>query len=336
MKRQYNILGGAATVFALCLLAVQIHAGLEYTAGETTAVRNGIIAAMVTVAFLPIFVELAKLVSKFVRFVLVLGLFALLAYSLPATIGRVGETKEVKALGATDAVTLTAEVASIKKTLLYAAPQMEKECLGSPDPLPPKGWPECRRTRGTVKALMTERDRIEKQLREMGNARLGDTSSKTVAWALSPLGLSETAIRNGTGIAYGVGLEIVISALFSLAVASFRIAAGATVTNAPVVSSLPRGGRSMPAPLPTPAPTAPAPALEPATPRAGKKTRDEALADLRLLLKAGQVPGSQQELVERWGLDAKSTVSKWFAHWEAHGQVPLRVSEGRCKTVAAD
>jgi hypothetical protein len=85
-------------------------------------------------------------------------------------------------------------------------------------------------------------------------------------------------------------------------------------------------------------PLAPKPIVQD-TPRGGGvikvRNRDDALADLRTLLKAGQVPESQDWLAGRWGV-SKGATSKWLSHWESTGQLPgNRMAEGRRKTVVA-
>ncbi len=323
MKTRYYLLAGTAILFALSLLALQIVGGLEYTSGASDYTRASMIAAMVTVAVLPAFIDAAWRTSKLLAVCLFVGFVAFLAYSLPASIGRIGEVKESKALAATDAAALTAELASVRKTLGYAEPDMERECAGAPEPLPPNGWPECRRKRGTVKALATERDRLQGRLREMGTARLGDTSSQMLAWALAPLGISEETIRKGSGMALPIGLEVVIASLLALAAAAVR--KGNAVRPAATVQtvSVPRQPRQD----------------EPEPPRGGGgnpvMSRDDALADLRTLLKAGQVPESQDWLAARWGV-TKSCCSKWLYRWETEGELPgNRLAAGRKKTVVA-
>ena len=62
-------------------------------------------------------------------------------------------------------------------------------------------------------------------------------------------------------------------------------------------------------------------------------TRDEALADLATLVRAGQHPESQDWLADRWKV-TKGCTSKWLRHWEAAGQLPgNRQPEGRRKMV---
>jgi len=62
-------------------------------------------------------------------------------------------------------------------------------------------------------------------------------------------------------------------------------------------------------------------------------TRDEALADLTTLVKAGHHPESQDWLAARWSVQ-KGTISKWLRHWETAGQLPgNRQPDGRRKMV---
>ncbi len=87
-------------------------------------------------------------------------------------------------------------------------------------------------------------------------------------------------------------------------------------------------------------PPPPAPPIDdkapPSTGGTRPKSRDEALADLRTLLQAGQSPPSQEWLKDRWHVGSKGTISKWLAHWESTGELPgNRLIEGRCKTVVS-
>lgn len=73
----------------------------------------------------------------------------------------------------------------------------------------------------------------------------------------------------------------------------------------------------------------------PATPRGGMTVdeRSEALADLKALLsRRAEVP-SQDWLASRWGR-SKTWVSLRLREWEDAGEIPSRVSAGRCKTFA--
>jgi hypothetical protein len=214
MKAKYYTLAGAAIAFAGSLLALQITGGLEYTAGASTYTVASMVGAMITVAILPVFIHLAGHLSRVLQAVLFVGFAAFLVYSLPATVGRVGEVKEGKALAARDASSLQAELASLSQTLAYARPAMETECHGAPNPLPsdPARWPECRRKRGTVTAVEAQHAKLSKELREMGTTRLGDVGSDLLSWATGGK-LAAESIRKGSGLGLPFGLEIAIWAL---------------------------------------------------------------------------------------------------------------------------
>lgn len=324
MANRYYVLAGCAILFGTALLVLQVIGGLEYTQGASDYVRASMVAAMVTVALLPIFIDQVWRVSKALSLCLFIGFVAFLAYSLPASIGRIGEVKEAKVLAADDAATLKDQLDDVRKTLKFAEPDMERECAGAPDPLPSdvNRWPECRRKRGSVKAFTNERKRLETALASMGTARLGDTSSQMLAWALAPLDISEETIRKGSGMALPIGLEVVIFSLFGAASVAIRkagqIRPRQAVATVVAMESEPQ---------------------EPEQPSGGDggkaMSRPDALADLRLLLKAGHNPPSQDWLAERWGV-SKSCVSKWLARWEDEDVLPAhRIAEGRCKSVVA-
>lgn len=65
------------------------------------------------------------------------------------------------------------------------------------------------------------------------------------------------------------------------------------------------------------------------------KSKAEALADLKMLLKVGQSVPSQDWLRERWQLQSKGTVSKWVTEWETDGLIPTRTRAGKCNTILA-
>jgi hypothetical protein len=215
MKGIYYVGAGAAIVGAGCLLALQIVGGLEHTAGASLYTVASTIAAMVTVAVLPVFIHLAAKVSKPIAVVLTLGFAGFLAYSVQATVGRTGEIKEVKALGKDDAGRIQAELANVKQTLAWAQPDLEKECrvVG----------PECKRKGKTVDALIAEQVRLNDDLRKLGTSRLGDIGSSTVAWALAGH-VSEETIRRASPLGLVLGLETVIWGLVWLATSAIQTA----------------------------------------------------------------------------------------------------------------
>lgn len=315
MRLLYLLFGVGATVFAGVLLALQIVGGLEYTKSGTLYTQASMVVAMVTVALLPIFIHAAWKMSRAISLVLFIGFVAFLAYSLPANIGRLGETKEVKALAAADAVTIQAQIADLDKTLRFAEPDMASECKGAPEPVTPPAWPECRRKRGSVEAFRSQRAALAKQLADIGNDRLGDMGSDTTAWLLTVTGIDATTVRKGSVVAFALGLEVAIFGLVWLAAMSF--------------------GRCW-HPVAKPVEVRVTPAAEHKSvppPKGGTMTKLEAERDLVMLLALGKPISSQDELAERWGV-GKGTASKWLSDWEERGLV-TRAQYGRCKQIVA-
>lgn len=206
-----------AALGALALLALQIMGALEYTAGGTLYTQASMVGAMVTLAILPLFIEAARRQGALIiAGALGVSFLAFLVYSTPATIGRTGEVKEAKVIAAADQEALRAELASIRQTLSWARPDMATECAGAPVPLPPSGWPKCRRATGTVTALSERQDKLESSLSRAGPA-MGDLGSETVAWALTPLGVGQETVRRLGLLGFGLGLDMVIWSLVAFA-----------------------------------------------------------------------------------------------------------------------
>lgn len=204
----------AALVSAAALLGLQIVGGLEYTEGGSLYTRASMIAAMVTLAGLPVFLYLAVRSGQWiVASAFGIAFAAFLAYSLPATTGRTGEIKEVKANAATDLALVKAELASITKTLNWARPDMLSECAGAPNPLPPNGWPKCRSKTGTVTALEDRQAKLEAELKAGKAVETGDLGSDIWAWALAPLGVTAETVRKVSVLAFAIGLDFVIWSL---------------------------------------------------------------------------------------------------------------------------
>jgi hypothetical protein len=220
MKGLYDVGAGAAIVGAGCLLALQVIGGLEHTAGASFYTVASTIAAMVVVAVLPVFIHFAAHLSRGLAVVLMVGFLGFLAYSVQATIGRTGEYRESKALGKNDAGRIQAELASVKQTLAWAQPDLEKECkvVG----------PECKRKGKTVDALIAEQVKLNADLRSLGSSRLGDIGSTTVAWALAGH-VSEETIRKASPLGLVLGLETVIWGLVWLSTIAIQKGMGPIV-----------------------------------------------------------------------------------------------------------
>jgi hypothetical protein len=213
MKSIYYVGAGAAIVGAGCLLGLQIMGGLEYTAGASAYTTASMVAAMVTVAVLPVFIHLASHISKTIAAVLFVGFLGFLVYSVPATLGRIGEVKEAKTLGKHDAEHIRAQLEDVKRTLSFAQPDLVKECrvVG----------PECRRKQTTVDALIKESIKFNDDLRSLGHSRLGDVGSNTLAWVMAG-SVSPEAIAKVSGLGIVLGLETVIWALVWMSTAAVQ------------------------------------------------------------------------------------------------------------------
>lgn len=206
----------AALVMAGGLLGLQIVGATEYTEGGSLYTRASMIAAMMTLAVLPVFIEAARRSGHgFIAICLGISFAAFLAYSLPATTGRTGEIKETKAMAAQDMAALHAELASVTTALNRARPAHIAECVGAPSPLPPKGWPKCRSLIGQVLALETRQAQLERDLRAGRPAQTGDLGSDLWAWALSPLGVTAATVRKASVLSFAIGLDFVIWSLIA-------------------------------------------------------------------------------------------------------------------------
>lgn len=89
-----------------------------------------------------------------------------------------------------------------------------------------------------------------------------------------------------------------------------------------------RGSPNAPAPLPAPS------VVTNDDDPVRSKSKEEALADLKMLLRVGQTVPSQDWLADRWKV-SKGTVSKWASDWEADDQIPARQRDGKVKFLVA-
>lgn len=309
----------AAMVTAVGLLALQIIGGLEYTEGGTLYFRASMIAAMMVLALLPVFIEVARRTGHgLIGTALFVAFLAFLAYSLPANVGRNGELKEEKVVKSEDAALARADLASVTRSLNWFRPEMMRECEGAPEPLPPQGWPKCRSNRANVKALEDRRDHLEGQIAQ--TPVVGDVGSKTISWSTGGR-LSEQDIRRGSIMAFALGLDIAIWALVWLATALLTSLPAKAVVMMQAVEAAQRVA------LP------PTETDHDLPPSGGQKTKQEALADLLTLSAMGHAVPSQDWLAERWDRP-KGTISKWLSEWEDRDLI-TRSPAGRCKAVSA-
>ncbi|MDQ8700212.1 hypothetical protein [Hyphomicrobium sp. LHD-15] len=346
------IAGIAAIAGALGLLALQIVLGLEYTDGGTAGTRWSMIGAMVTLALLPVFCAIAwRTGARLIAGAIGISFAAFLFYSLPATSGRTGEIKEAKANIADDVASWKSEHDENAKQLRWAVPDKNAECAGAPNPLPPSGWPNCRRKTGTVTALQERQTKLEADIKAAGTAGVtGDLGSTLWAWALSWAGLTAGAIRKGTVIAFAVGLDFAIWSLVALGEYLIALAlqvrrerkAEQTITlrnalpvdaagqsdypallrNAPDTPDRPAGGTKPD----RPAPKGPKP--DGRTDGLKGEVRSYVLGQIA----DGRSVPSNISLQVMFGAP-RSTVSDWLGEWERSGVIPARRTVGRCKAI---
>lgn len=200
----------AALATAGALLSLQIVGGLEATKGASLYTQASMIAAMATVAVLPIFMHVAWRQSKALAIALGVAFIALLAYSLPAVVGRTGEIKHEKAASSTDRALIEADLKSTITRLDWARGDWVAECRTG-------AGAQCKGKTQTVAALEA---RVSKLRSELVSAPAGDLGSETWAWASMGTVSAET-IRKGSVLAFALGLDVAIWGLVWLATQLF-------------------------------------------------------------------------------------------------------------------
>lgn len=300
---------------ALCLagglLGLQIIAAYEATLGGSLHTQAAAMGAMVAIFAMPVFIEAAwRLGGKACAAAITIGFLGFLVYSLPATTGRVGEAKAVKVTAAADVARMQDDLQRTTVTLDWARKDWVAEC-GTGE------GKKCRAKRNTVQALEDRAGKLEADLKAARVDSVGDQSSAVWAWALAPIGATESGIRNSTTLAYAIGIDFAIFALVWFWASAVLFSKAETVSIKPAANDTaqtsfpvpPNGGNRRPA-----------------------FTRAAASADIVQLVGKGPLP-AQETLSERWGVP-KGTVSKWLRRFEAEGLIQ-REAVGRCKMVAA-
>lgn len=214
----------AALASAGALLSLQILGGLEATEGASTYTRASMIVAMCGCAFLPVFIHASWIYRlRLLSLVLCIAFVALLAYSLPAVVGRTGEIKQAKAAASIDRATVEADLRSTLTRLEWARGDWLSECRTG-------AGAQCKGKAQTVAALEA---RVEKLRGELRTAPAGDLGSEAWAWASAGTVSAET-IRRGSVLAFAVGLDVAIWGLIWLATAlvSRRATVSGTVSRA--------------------------------------------------------------------------------------------------------
>lgn len=200
--------GALATAGAL--LGLQILGAIEYSEGGSLYARASIIAAMVTLAGLPVFIEAARQTkARGIMLALGVAFVALLAYSLPATVGKTGEVKVGKMADAAAVARVRDDLERTSKTLEWARKDMIEDC-GSGE------GKRCRAKRNTVQALEDRAGKLQTGLAVGEKSAPGDLGAEAWAWASGGYLTAET-VRKGSVIAFALGLDVVIWALVWLA-----------------------------------------------------------------------------------------------------------------------
>ncbi len=215
----------AAITTATALVGLQVVAIHEYSEGGSLYTKASGIAAVLCVAALPIWIEAArKARSYLVAGTLVLAFVALLAYSLPATIGRTGEIKETKAADTSkvieDKARIEADHATTKKLVDEANRWQINACKGG-------NGPDCKAATFVLNQRAASLEKLAGQLGQMKPAGAGDLGSDTLAWASAGWVTADT-VRRSSALSFAIGLDLAIWSLFLLA--SHILAKPATVS----------------------------------------------------------------------------------------------------------
>lgn len=192
---------------AVGLLVLQIIGGLEYTEGGSLYAKSSMVAAMITLAFLPVFIEVARQAKAYgIALALAVAFCAFLAFSLPATVGRTNEVREVKAAEAQQSSfsirLIESELAKAQSRLNEAYIEVGRECktgFGA----------KCEGWRNSVVERQFRVDAIQKELMA-AKPKMGDMGSE--AWA-SVAGIGAATVRQLSSLSFGLGLDVVIWAL---------------------------------------------------------------------------------------------------------------------------
>jgi len=214
----------AALASAGALLSLQILGGLEATEGASTYTRASMIVAMCAVALLPVFIHISWFYRlRSLSLLLCVAFVALLAYSLPAVVGRTGEIKHSQATSADMSALVRSDLTATMQRLEWARGDWLAECRSG-------NGPSCKGKAQTVQALEA---RVEKLRGELRSAPAGDLGSETWAWASAGTVSAET-IRKSSVLAFAVGLDVAIWALVWMATALFsgQATVSATVSRA--------------------------------------------------------------------------------------------------------
>jgi hypothetical protein len=186
-------------------------AGIEYTEGGSLYTRLSMIATMLTIASLPVWIETARRTRSWgIGSALAVAFLAFLTYSLPATIGRTGEVKEVKVAEAKASgegrKLLEQELTRTNARLQMAVADVAVKCKNA--------WSDnCKSARLVEAERQSRADQIRNELGAAPAQKPGDVGSDSLAWALTALGVPADAIRRFSALSFALGLDIIVWAL---------------------------------------------------------------------------------------------------------------------------
>lgn len=104
------------------------------------------------------------------------------------TMGRRAEIRDSKTIVAQDAADRRTEaiaaLAGARADLAKVEPERRTECHGAPDPLPPRGWPKCRRLTGEAEALQSRIAGLETTVAAMKPAPVDPKAERVAAAAV--------------------------------------------------------------------------------------------------------------------------------------------------------
>lgn len=208
----------AASAMAVALLALQIQGVFEYTAGGSVYTRNTMIAAAVMVALLPLVVDSAwHRKAYFSSVIMAISTAALLWYSIPATLGRIGETKEAKVVSTAktleDKARVEADYAETKRLVDEANRWQAKACQGGVGK-------DCKAATFVLNQRQASLEKLTKQLDQFAPPPPGDAGSDILSWAM--FGAKVENIRKSQTLAYVLGMDLAVFSLMCFVATCMR------------------------------------------------------------------------------------------------------------------
>lgn len=117
------------------------------------------------------------------------------------SVGRQAETADTRTIAVSEhneqVARLRGDQTGLRRQIEWSRPGVLEECEGAPTPLPPKGWPACRRKRAALLALEQGLERIEAALAKLGPQEPVAPKAERVAAVLALAGLDRAKARAG-------------------------------------------------------------------------------------------------------------------------------------------